>query len=376
MKTIVLLFCVAALCYCNKPQETDVPTANIDIRNLRKEGLGKFLEYSHYVVLKTPDSLPIGSVNKLQIKDRNLYISDRISQRAYVFDSVGSLLTVIDRQGRAGNEYTTLTDIEADPNTPGAVCVYDGQTGKIFRYSPDGKTCLSTEQTAPGTGFKFLNGYTAVNCGNGWEKDNFAYHLYRNGECIYRTIPFDESLRGHLFTEETGKSVFYAYRDRIYMSTISDDVVYRIDPTDGKTAPFLKFDFGKGIRPDKTYSRDYLNKLMSEVPLFPTCFYDFGDTCLIMYVYDRKPCAALVSPAGEVRYNGLLGKDANGLSIYPIPYLDSDKTGLLASLVNSESLELYRRLRKDADTQLLDRLIAETDGNPILLFYRPVNRPD
>lgn len=376
MKRIVILFCLSVFVAC-KTQAPIIPVALVAVKNIQQSGLEEFFEFSHYIVLSTPDTLPIGSVNKLQIKNGNLFLTDRKTQQAFVFDSEGNMRTILNHTGRAGNEYIELTDLETGQRDgKDILCVYDGKAGKILHYSIDGKICLSTEPATPGIAFKFVNDHIAINNGNGWAKDNYVYHLYDKGESIYEAIPFDQALRGYLFSGEEGKSVFYEYGGISYMSTYSDDIVYKIDPGNGEIHPLIKFDFGKKFRP-KSYSRNFIDAMMhGDIPSFPNCFYDFGDSYLIRYSYANKPYVTIVSTTGQVIYNGVLGKDKNGLPFLPIPYYDSDSSGFLISMLRSDYLETFLKLNKskNADTTLIEEIMGRTDDGIILMFYKPVIR--
>lgn len=341
----------------------------------QETGLGDLFEFVRYVVLETPDSLPLGAVSSLQIRDGRLLVSDFLTRQAFVFDRQGSSLGVLSRHGRADNEYTELTDCEF--TSDGGLSVYDGKTGRILEYAPDCRTCRSIRHVGPGIACKRLSdGLAAVNDANNWSDDRCAYRLYDAEKEVYAAVSFDEALRGHRWRREMGNSLFCEYGGRIYMTSQSDDIVYEVDRADGTVRPSAAVDFGRRWRPEVFTPSDVEKIWEGESPSFPYCFYDFGDCRFVLYAYDKYFRAAAATYDGDSLYDGLLGRDENGLSFLPVPYCDSDRTGMLVSVVPAGRLASALRFRKneELDTAFIERLIGEAGDNTVLVFYR-LKRP-
>lgn len=375
--TLAALAALTAGCRTAAPEPG--PVVRLDPASMQREGIGDFLEFDRYVVLRTPDSLLLSGINKLQRLGGRFYVSDRRTRRAFVFGPTGSMLHVLARHGRSGEEYLDLTDLEAETSPQGIhLAVFDGISGRVLRYAADDGQFLSGQTVAPGVAFKLLGGRTAVGCGNGWEAPARAYRLYDcDGKCLHEAIPFDEALRGYRFSGEEGQSGFSSSGRDIVMTTQCDRTAYRIDPDDGTAAPLIGLDFGKEhrIRADRTFVDEMMQGLH---PSFPEGFFPLGDGCMIRYTYRRSPCAVWIGPSGEVLYNGTLGRDRHGLPLLPIPCLDSDGSGELVSMLRAEYLETFLRIgrQRGTDTTLIEELLAATrEGDIILLLYRPSQRP-
>lgn len=78
----------------------------------------------------------IASVDKIDIRNKRLYVLDGRSHRLWVFSMAGDSLLCIDKRGHAGNEYMGITDFAVGDN--GDITIYDASSAKVVRYGSDG----------------------------------------------------------------------------------------------------------------------------------------------------------------------------------------------------------------------------------------------
>lgn len=371
---------IVLLASCNTQTSSNISVNNIVVSHSDEYfDFNSILNYSHCVILETSDESLIGYINKVQIKNQIIYISDVQSNTISCFNLDGSFLKKINKKGQSKSEYLQLTDFEVMNN--GNIVIYDGVKGCILEYNDDSLVSLK-QVVNGGVAFKLLkNDLLAINLGNGIstseKNENHNYLCVNNkNNIVKKELLFNEAYLGRRFAFGERKSYFYQFGDNLYMTSIMDDVVYKLDEEKGDILPFVQFDLGTK-RPNHNTSKgeamEYIDKLNDENSTSPYALYVKGDTVLMSYDYSLRTRIACASTNGEFAKNGLLGKDINGLQINIIPYLDSDNYNYVLSKIESSSFEklLNFNKKKGIDSKVLNEIIAKNKGgdNPVLVFY-------
>lgn len=382
IKYLFLALCLLISgCIENKNLE-EIATAIINL-NISDNGndINDYIELSHYIPLETKQDVLIGNINKLQIINSNIYILDNTTQSVYIFDKNGKYINKISKQGRAANEYTRITDFEVMPN--GEILVYDSSKKTILKYNQNGEF-INTFSEFSGDAFKVLNNnLIAVNGGNGFAengqstKNNYNYIVVKEDKVLKTDIPFNNNLIGRNFLFGEGKSSFYLYENKIFMSPPLSNIIYEISHTDGSIIPYTKYDFNTPMIDLNSSEQDamsYIKKIMSgEQPTPPYSFYKLSNANMIMYNYQNSVYLAISSLDGKHLFQSKSIYDKYGLPIMPIPYYDSDNSGYIITSLKPHNLDLFLKLSKKNgyNPQIITELISKTNenSNPVLIFY-------
>lgn len=95
------------------PQEAK-NTFHIDIN--RHDSISCFFDNYQIIPLETTQACLIGDISKIQINDNKIYILDKKQSTIFIFDSHGKYINKIHRQGRAPEEYLSITDFNIYQN--------------------------------------------------------------------------------------------------------------------------------------------------------------------------------------------------------------------------------------------------------------------
>lgn len=357
---------------------SDVPTITV-FQTEEALDYDRWFNLSHYVILETTSEALLGPIEKLQITGERIYISDKNYTSLYVYDRAGNFLYKLNKRGQGPDEYLFLTDFEVGDD--GIITIYDGMSGNILKYDPEGRLYSASVKYLKGSAVKLLDKGIAVNLGNGsGNEGNVLYNYYYfddKNNITEQSLPFNPEYLGIKLNYGQGKSIFYEYKGAIYMTSSIDDHVYRVDSKTGKITPWIKFNLHTKRPSEKTASaeaRKYLDLLTSgEEPASPYGVYVHGDTVMISYNYKNKPRQVIASIDGKIIESGVLGYDRQGLPFNTVAFLDSDDCDYVVCVIEPAYLQTFLQIAKKnkKDTSVLEKLklqVSDTD-NPILLFY-------
>ena len=191
--------------------------------------LSALYEIESYIPLDTGDSILIGEISKLMVKNDAFWILDKMSARILGFTDDGKLFTAIDRKGEGPGEYQQISDMAISDD---AVYVLNAFSGMMLKYDWNGefinekKAALSSShfETLPNGGFVFYHDYAA----NEWKarkEDQYNLTLtdenlnVKNQYLVNNLAPAPEFLIGnHKNFSRNGSSVlvFESYRNVIF----------------------------------------------------------------------------------------------------------------------------------------------------------------
>lgn len=121
---------------CNKSEEKDF--YKIDLENTTESiCYSLFVDSISYITLNTNDSCIMSGIDRIYLSDDFLFVKDDKRAGILVFDLNGNFLTQINFYGNGANEFTSINSFAIDKYAK-RICVYDGNAGKINRYTYDG----------------------------------------------------------------------------------------------------------------------------------------------------------------------------------------------------------------------------------------------
>lgn len=377
---IALLFLVLLEACSGNVQQTDIDRINVEINNGKnKYGFDDFFEYSHHTVLQTTDESLISVIDKLQIKNNKIFIIDRAEKKVLIFDMEGNFIQRIKRLGQSDQEYLSLSDIDIDDNNH--IYMNDYQGRKVLKYSLEGDFLASVKVPLKGSSLKILEKNKLImNLGNGTtangEDKNYNYICLEDTNVVFKGIPFNENLMGRSYSRGYGKSSFYMCDKDLFMTSMLNDTVYRIDKK-GSALPHLVYDFGMSrpsLQASKNEVSQYLDDMRSgKVVSTLSHFNKFGDYYFIQYDYNGKSNYVISKKNSTPEFVGGFDLNKHGLYIFPIACLSDASETFLVTVVFPNNIKPLLETHKDGqDLSLLKAFSEQTeeDDNPILVFYR------
>jgi hypothetical protein len=379
MKWIISLGIILITISCSDKQlnNTDVFTINVKVDN---NVIDNPFPYHSYVILNTPDSVILGEINKLQIMGGNIYITDNQRQSIFCFDIQGNYLRNLSRQGRSDKEYIRIEDFEVVADN--TICVYDSEQRKIIVYDSEGNFIRLTP-AINGIAFKLLiDGAVAFNRGNGaatidrdQDQQLFNYAYVKGNDIAINAVPFDKMLEGRRFFLGQTKNFFYEWNGEIFMSSMLNNTIFKINKHNGHIEPYIAFDIGNEISANtesKLLLRLADDIMKGKSASFPYNFQENGNMLMTMYNYDMRPHTFIYDTETGNCINGIISSNKYGLPFLPISYLDSDNSGKIITLLEPHNIELFLNLakKKGLDTSLLEEIEQKMtkNDNTILIF--------
>lgn len=141
MKTTIISIFFLLLLSCNQKQKEMQVVANetiiIDPDKYEKNNdLSSILQDSIKIIqLETTDECLIGEVTKVELKNEEIFISDRINQKIFIFNSNGKYLKNIGKSGNGPGEIRSLGDFTFIGDS---LFIQDGYGKKYLIYSTNG----------------------------------------------------------------------------------------------------------------------------------------------------------------------------------------------------------------------------------------------
>jgi hypothetical protein len=140
MKNISLFIICLILCACQqKNSQTGTENGiviNLDMLRGMEIRASDLFKSARTIILETKPECIIGSVDELQVFDREFYLLDRKGKSLFVFDLEGKFIRRIGKFGRGPGEYSLMHDFTLDPLNREIYVLDNGD--KIHKYSVEG----------------------------------------------------------------------------------------------------------------------------------------------------------------------------------------------------------------------------------------------
>lgn len=131
---------LAVMSSCTNSKEREGIT-EIDVRLKQDVGANVPFHYSEMIdsiQFISLDSDIVGYVNDIKYCNGKYYLLSRSKAEIFVFDSSGDVISRVGRQGRANNEYVSVTAFDINPAN-NEVSIYDVATRRIVIFSSSGE---------------------------------------------------------------------------------------------------------------------------------------------------------------------------------------------------------------------------------------------
>ncbi len=369
--TLALLAIMLFGCTSSTQSESTVQSINITSSDEVKDAqFSDYYERYKFVPLETTEQSFIGTIDKLEITNDNIYILT--SNTLKIFDANGKFLNSIDKKGRANNEYLYLGDFIVDEDA-GNVTLIDPHSAKALQYNLDGEFIESVKLLRGATYQVSETGNYLISQRTGFADGKSVSYMYSvadtSGNEIMQYLPHNKHLAGYGFLYGQGKSDFIRDGKELLLLPPYSDTLYKIDPKDGSPKPYIAISINNTERPQTQWNQAQADKYRMDrgsskipSPLFSVYINDgliFGK-----YVLDLKFYSIIVED-NIIKYNSNeMIVDSDGLPVFAVSYTDNYNSGLVSSLspisILNDTSEATAKLR----TALTE------DSNPVLVLYR------
>lgn len=255
--TLALLVMLAS---CNSQDEAaTIETINISIENSSNEvNSSQICSSIECIPLETNDTILIGEIRKVIIKDDFYYVAD--NQAIYKFNSTGGFESVINCLGPGANEFGSLSDFQIDKD--GFAWILSGGNKTLKQYDWMGSLIqtinlkylvLSMQITDENTMMLY-----AGNAANGDNKNRVKVLDLTTKEIVADYLPMDKKKTKYLHIMASNVfSMPSTENSSCYFYQPFNDTIYDVSLSRIKPLFFLKLD--KYNIPSSLYDKEYEN---------------------------------------------------------------------------------------------------------------------
>lgn len=376
IRYIFILFVLFLFIGCNTSvgPKSDLTTILVDkTRNDESGEFNSFFKFSHYVPLKVNDSALISKIRKIKIYEDIIYILDEKYNKIIAFDSLGNYIRQYNHLGQGPGEYSGLRDFDIQNDT---LYLLSKFSPTVLKYGLSDDKFYGEDIVQKSIGIKVLPDRSyALNLGlgradNEKSKSYNSYAVYHSDSLVYKNIPFNKHLLGHIYSFGEGHNTFYNYSDSIFTYFPFNDTVYVVNPEKGTLKPYLSVSLNKKkIEPDM--SKEEVEQLMKE--LTPSIFslYKWDDyMCCSFYDDDDLRRYLIFSTSGTILFCGNFNIDENKLPVRMVTYDSEQPHSQMLSILYPQEL-LYSYKKYGDSSNLLKDICSNIneEDNPVLVFY-------
>ena len=250
---ILLSFCFLFSCHQFQNRSIGlVYVVNVD--EAQKSDFYSMFDSVAYISLETIDDNEIGQIDRILYYNEKYIITDRLTNRVFIFNDDGKFYSAIDAIGNGPGEYVQITDVAVD-KFEDMIKIQDAMQGKIVSYDLDGHFIKETKfpifpapmQFCQVNKDKYAFDYQRCSKEKEWQYNLFISSEYLSGE-ISKFLPYDKPLDVCFSPRVTLQEI----DDEVLYIPLYSPTIYTIDSFELK--PRYTFDFG-----DKWVDQDFVD---------------------------------------------------------------------------------------------------------------------
>jgi len=216
----------------------------IYIDSLSNENIiSKNKEKHRFIKLETTANCLVTKIERMDFDDNKIFIKDS-NEKIFVFDNQGKFLNNIGQIGQGPNEHYSIFDFYLDKSKK-RICVVDILKSAIFSYSYTGDL-LEKKWVNRNIFRNFSHIYLAgnntllsINYNSLESKYNFSLVSGNNYDNVNNFVPY--LFIGEKYPQSTGRLPVTESRNKIFLSALISDTIYRYDPDTKKIIPDIVF---------------------------------------------------------------------------------------------------------------------------------------
>lgn len=211
--------------------------------------LSRIADSIEYIPLETSDSILVGNIRKMIVRQGRIYIWDSLSECVFCFDEAGRYLFRIARQGAGPGEYGRISDFSLNLAN-GNICIYSDMSRRYLEYDSTGLFLRDVPVPYVITSFAVRGDSSYVYAPRYPNRyaDGFQYRLsvLDKGKPVLHQLPF--SYRDEYSMVPLSMNNFSVYKDTLLLVEYLSPSVYAIG-RDGRVLPRYLLDFGNAYQP-------------------------------------------------------------------------------------------------------------------------------
>lgn len=338
--------------------------------------LSEFASSVECIPLAVRDSVIMGELMQVVIKDSFIYAADRAS--VYKFSLSGDLMAMISHKGNAPTEYVSISDFQVDKD--GDAWVLSRSNKALYKYTWDGSLQKKVPLDIWAEKFSF-GGETQILLYTGNEKtEEYGHALYKldlqTGELTDRYLPINDYKSGYLHV--MSQNHFTCGDASHFFYQMFNDTIYAFNEVGALVPEYLLSFDGKNI-PDSFYEQkysdimDFFQHLFKKDYAYGTGLFLKSDTsCLYSLIYDKRVYWSMTKEGKRALGNVL--KDDVCLAGYEIPLGDiscfvQDNNQVVIPLSPYFIMEYANKQADEQERDNITRILKYSgeDQNPVLL---------
>jgi hypothetical protein len=196
-------------------------TLSVDITSNEEMRLSDYFDDFRMVKLSTDKDYLIGEIQKIQLTNHKIFISDGLSM--FVFSETGDFISGFNHVGRGPGEYQKITDFTIVGED---IVILNRSMRKLLKYNSSGM-CIS-EKGLDYWAMKIsspVDSSYMIYCGNESE-DEFKLHLTKDGQTVDHFLPVNSVQAKYLHI--SGPSNFFKYKNTVRFFEVFNDTVYTL----------------------------------------------------------------------------------------------------------------------------------------------------
>ena len=347
---------------------TSVPDMKYDkvlALNLREVATDapEYVESILYLPLETGDTCFFRNADKILFENDLIYIADYRTGQVLVYESDGSLHSVLDRKGRGPGEYLDMMSFTVDSDF---IYVLDNFNRKIFRYgsrdcrfdSVENLDFTAWDMEVIGDG-NFIFAFSPLAGGQLTSPQAPGRILITDSDFRVKETLFDYGDNEYDIVGQ--RRYFSVDGDRLIYSSIYFDGYIVFDRTDSDRRQVVGIEFGNPIPASVREDPSVLDKSYNYQTMTPIACGDY----IMLEVAEGDNIGNYMYNCDTERFSRNPDTLCRNYLYYPIASHD----GCFVSLMESESVydEFVAAGFGKGDSRVERNL---KDGNPVLLFYR------
>jgi len=361
--------------------EGDCRVIEVDFNSAKGKYEDYFL-YRSFITLETTEESLVQWIDKVEFYNDTIFVLDSRQSIVFVFDSTGKYISKIDRKGRSGEEYLSVSDFFIDGSN--RIYVYDGRQGVLILYDFKG-LCINRIEVEKGYSFtKLPDNNWLFYLGNGFAidgEDTFYNILVYNENftLIDNVLPFNAYMQGLKHTYGSVKSVISNYDSTTYILPLLSNYIYSYCPKNSRVECSYKVVFknkqneiaNAKMKPKEI--EDNLKKMGEGlIPSRINNFYKIGNSVFFSFSYSKQRWFCFYDESNHLATLCNFTDDENGLTFSPVNYFSNKKKEEIVSIVEGDAFITCKKLDKKNNSiihSINESIHGVDDPNPILVFY-------